>query len=145
MSPQERASVVGVITNLSLNAAVILRLWYLFDRGALTGEDAASVWARTIVWTLPAAIALTIGLSCAFAVAARERFRFSLADERDRKFQFRGMAITLVGMGIGYMAMLVGLAIGWPTVVCLTILYAAIALGDLLGNVVRLASYRIGT
>jgi len=65
-------------------------------------------------------------------------------DERDRKFQLRGMGTTLVGAAMGYVAMIVTLAFGGDTVIGLTIMYASIALGDLVGNIVRIASYRIG-
>ncbi len=144
MSSQERASVVAIITSLLLNAYVIVRLVQLFGAGALSGEDAAMVWARAVVWVIPAAIALTIVLNCLFAMASKDRNLRNIVDERDRLFQVRGLSVTLITIGIGYMTMIVMLAAGWTVVVGLTVLYASCAVGDFVGNIVRIASYRIG-
>jgi len=144
MSNQERASIVGIITCLLLNAYVIIRLVQLFGAGALSGENATMVWARAIVWVLPAAIVLTIVLNWVLTMASEDRYQRNMVDERDRQFQLRGLYITLITMGIGFMTMIVVLATGWTAVAGLTLLYASCALGDLLGNAVRLGSYRIG-
>ncbi len=144
MSHQERASIVAIITSLLLNAYVVVRLVQFFEAGALSGEDAPMVWARAIVWVIPAAIVLTIVLNCLFTIASKDRTPKNIVDERDRQFKLRGLYITLVSIGLGYMAMIVALATGWTAVAGLILLHASCALGDLLGNVVRLASYRIG-
>jgi len=144
MSSQERASVVAIITTLLLNTYVIVRLVQLFGSGALSGEDAPMVWARAVVWVIPAAIVLTIVLNCLFAMASKDRNQKNIVDERDRQFQLRGLYITLISIGIGFMTMIVVLAFGWTAVAGLTLLYAFCAAGDLLGNAVRLGSYRIG-
>lgn len=144
MSSQERASVVAIITSLLLNSYVIVRLVQLFGAGALSGEDAPMVWARAVVWVIPAAIALTIILNCLFAMASKDRNQKNIVDERDRQFQLRGLYITLISIGIGFMTMIVALAFGWSAVAGLTLLFASCAAGDLIGNAVRLGSYRIG-
>lgn len=144
MTSQERASIVAIITSLLLNAYVIVALVRLFGAGALTGEHAPMVWARAIVWVIPAAIGLTIILNWLLAVASKDRNQRNVVDERDRQFQLRGLCITLVSVGIGYMTMIVLLATGWSAVAGLTLLYAFCAVGDILGNVVRLGSYRVG-
>lgn len=144
MSSQERASIVAIITSLLLNAYVIVTLVRLFGAGALSGEHAPMVWAQAIVWVIPAAIGLTIVLNWLLAMASKDRNQRNVVDERDRQFQLRGLYITLISIGIGYMTMIVVLATGWSAVAGLTLLYAFCAVGDLLGNVVRLGSYRIG-
>jgi len=144
MSSQERASIVAIITCLLLNTYVIFKLVQLFGAEALSGEDAPMVWARAVVWVIPAAIVLTIVLNCLFSMASKDRNQKNIVDERDRLFQLRGLYITLISIGLGFMTMIVVLATGWTAVAGLTLLYASCAVGDLLGNVVRLASYRIG-
>ncbi|MHC4880879.1 MAG: hypothetical protein ACYTGL_30885 [Planctomycetota bacterium] len=144
MSHQERASIVAIVTNLLLNLYVIVRVGKLFSTGALSGDDAVMVWAQTIVWIIPAAIALTIVLNHVIAFAARDQDLKKTVDERDRQFQLRGMGVLLMSVGLGFMTMIVLLATGWTAVAGLTLLYFSIAVGDLLGSVVRLASYRIG-
>ena len=106
-------------------------------------RDAVLVWARSVVWVIPAAVALTIVLNI-FSKMFSKDHESVVADERDRKFQLRGMATTIVFVGLGYMVMLTGLAIGWPTLLALNILFFSAALGDLMGNIVRLYSYKLG-
>ena len=144
MSSQERASIVAIIISVLLNAYVIVRLVQLFEAGTLSGEDGPMLWAQAIVWVIPAAIVLTIVLNCLFAMVSKDRSPKNIIDERDRQFQLRAFHITLISIGIGFMTMIVVLAFGWTAVAGLTLLYASCAAGDLLGNAVRLGSYRIG-
>lgn len=144
MSREERSSVIGIITGLLVNAYIVIRLAQLYQQGALSGNDAVTTWAQTVVWVIPAAIIITIVLHITFAMTDSERALNNIVDERDRKFQLRGMGTTLVGAAIGYVAMIVTLAFEGDIVVGLTIMYGSIALGDLFGNIVRIASYRIG-
>ena len=143
MSNQERATVVALITNLLVNTYAIVRVSQLYTGGALVAEDAVMVWAQAVVWVIPAAILLTIVLNIAFRMADKERGP-QVVDERDQKFRLRGMVAMIVFVCLGYTAMLTTLAIGWPTILALNILFFATAFGDLVGNVVRLGSYRIG-
>tara|TARA_E500000318_G_scaffold102269_1_gene106444 strand:+ start:413 stop:910 length:498 start_codon:yes stop_codon:yes gene_type:complete len=144
MSHQERASVVAIAICLLLNGYISVRLWDLFETGALSGENAPMVWARAIVWVVPAAIALTVLSNIGFAIVTRGRKQKINTDERDHLYRSRGMCITLFVFAFGFVGMLIGLATGWSVVIALTLLYAAAALGDLAGQCVRLASYRIG-
>ena len=144
MSHQERASVVAIAIGLLLNGYVSVRLWQLFETGALSGENAPMVWARAIVWVVPAAIVLTIVSNIIFAILTKGRTQKTNTDERDHLYRSRGMCVTLVIFALGFIAMLFGLAAGWPVVTGLTLVYASAALGDLLGQCTRLASYRIG-
>ena len=144
MSKEERANIVALVTGILLNTFVVIRLVQLFGSGALSGEDATMIWARAIVWVIPAAIVLTIIFNVLLAFAFRDREDKNVVDERDRKFQIRGLSVLLVSLGLGYIAMIVVFAIGWPAVAGLTLLYASCAAGDLIGNTVRFASYRLG-
>ncbi|MEM8875624.1 MAG: hypothetical protein AAGD32_15365 [Planctomycetota bacterium] len=143
MSNQERVTVVAILTNLLVNGYAVVRVGQLYADGALAGDEAVTVWARAVVWVIPAAIGLTILLNVLFAMADRERQNNNVIDERDRQFQLRGMGVTLVVVCLGYVAMLGGLAFGWATIVVLNVLFFSFAAGDLLGNAVRLASYRV--
>lgn len=144
MSREERSSVIGIITGLLVNAYIVIRLTQMFHQGAFSGDNAVTIWAQTVVWAIPAAIVMTIVLHTTFTMTDSERAQSNIIDERDRKFQLRGMGTTLVGAAIGYVAMIVTLAFEGDTVIGLTIMYGSIALGDMLGNIVRIASYRIG-
>ncbi|MEQ9460995.1 MAG: hypothetical protein RIG82_08595 [Phycisphaeraceae bacterium] len=143
MSHQERASIVAIITNLLVNGYAAVRVGQLYDAGALSSEDALMVWAQAVIWVIPLAIGLTIVLNILFTMAEKGADKAMVVDERDRQFQLRGIFVTLVVVGLGYITMLAGFAIGWTAIIGLNLLFFTFALGDLLGNTVRLASYRI--
>lgn len=143
MSSQERSTIIALITTVLVNTYAIVRVIQLYKAGALEGEDAVMVWAQAVVWVIPAAILLTIFLNIVTWVLDKDRGP-NVTDERDQKFRLRGMVALVVFICLGYMVMLAGLAIGWPTILALNILFFTIAFGDLVGNVVRLASYRFG-
>ncbi len=144
LSYQERASIVAIVIGLMLNGYISVRLWQLFESGALSDANAPMVWARTIVWIVPAAIVLTIVSNILFAIVTKDRKQKAITDERDHLFMHRGMCVTLIVIGLGFTGMLIGLSVGWPVVYGLTLMYASAALGDLLGQCTRLVNYRIG-
>ena len=143
MSHHQRATIVALLTNLLVNGYAIASVGRLHLAGALSGDDAVRVWAQAVVWVIPAAILSTIVLTLLFQAVEKERGP-RVMDERDRLFRLRGVFVFLVFVGVGYTAMLTTLAIGWPTVAALNLLFFATASGDLVGNVTRLASYRMG-
>ena len=145
MCNQERASVIAIITSLLTNGFILTRYLQLSSAGALTGPDATMIWARVVLWMIPAAIVLTIVLNVLFSISMRERLLDSTADERDRLFQLRGMHVMAVVFGIGFVGAMAGLASGWVPLTGFIVIWIGAALGDLSGNVVRIASYRLGS
>ncbi len=144
MSYQERASLVAILTSVVVNTFVIARMLQLRAEGAFAGDDAIAVWATVLAWAFPAAIGATILFTVLFRIAERGREEPRIVDERDRRFQVRGLSVTFGAIVVGYMTMIFGLAFGWQAIIGLSVLYASLAIGDLLGNAVRFASYRIG-
>lgn len=148
MSHEQRNIYVAILTSLLVNGYVILRLRGLSASGAFDGPDALQIWARAVLWVIPAAIVLTIVLTIlaniVFAIAAREANPDFTVDERDRLFQTRGMIATMVVVSIGFIASIIALAFGWQALTVFTLIYFSFAAGDLIGNLTRLVSYRIG-
>jgi len=145
MCHQERASIVAVVTSLLVNGYVIAGHLELSRAGALSGPDATMLWARMMLWAIPAAIGLTILLNVLFALATKDRVLGSTVDERDRLFELRGRSTTLIVFGLGFVAAMGGLALGWMPLTGIIAFWASAALADLVGNLVRVASYRISS
>lgn len=145
MPQQERASIIAVVTNLLVNGWVLVRLSHLHRGGALSGDDAVAVWATTVLWAVPANIVVTVVLTVLAALALRGEDGGSIVDERDRLFRLRGMSMTSVVFGVGFTGSVVGLAFGWPAVGGLFAIYLTCAVADLVGQLVRLVSYRLGS
>ena len=144
ISHQERASIVSIATNLLMNGYVIFSHLDLSGAGALDGADATEVWAKMVLWVIPIAIGLTIALNVLFALAVKERISGAPVDERDRVFRLRGLTATTIVIGLGFIASLGGLALGWAPLHGIMAFYVSATLSDLVGNVVRVVSYRLG-
>ncbi|MFT4646820.1 MAG: hypothetical protein ACI9X4_000023 [Glaciecola sp.] len=140
---QERASIVAVVTNLLMNGYVLFGHLGLSGDGALDGADATMLWAKMVVWAIPGFIGLTIVLNVVFALASKGRVSGSTMDERDRMFRLRGMSATTIIFGLGFVASLVGLSLGWKPLNGIILIYVSATVGDLIGNLVRLAGYRL--
>lgn len=149
MSHEERNNIVAIVVSLITNTYVLIRLRGLWADGAFDGPDALMFWARAVLWVVPIAIVgtivLTILANILFAIATRDESPDFTVDERDRMFQMRGMAVTMVVASFGFLGCLVALAVGWEALIVFTLLYVAFAAGDLIGNLVKFVSYRIGT
>ncbi len=141
---QERASIVSVLTNLLMNSYVLHGHLGLSSAGSLDGEDATMLWAKMVVWVIPVAIALTVVLNVIFAMATGERISKATTDERDRMFQLRGMTATTIIFGLGFIGALVGLSTGWAPLTGIIAIYISATVGDLVGNMIRFAGYRLG-
>ena len=149
MSHEERNNIVAIFVNLVTNLYILTRLRGMWASGAFDGPNALMIWARTVLWVVPIAIVATIVLTILanilFAIATMDENPDFTVDERDRMFQVRGMAVTMVVASFGFIGCLVALAFGWEAIVVFTLLYIAFSAGDLIGNLVKLVSYRIAS
>ena len=143
MCPQERSSLISMVASLLVNAVILVRLQELAATGALEGPDAPAVWAKVVVWALPAMIGLVLALHIGFKLLTDREGKSVASDERDRLFQVRGMIVTIVVFSLGWVATMIGLANGWTPLVGFLVVYYAAVSGDLLGNAARLVWYRM--
>lgn len=148
MSYEERNTLVGIIVNLITTSYMIMRLRQLRASGALEAPDAVQVWAQAFLWVVPIAIGATIALvilfNIVFAIATRDENPDFTVDERDKVFQMRGMATTMIVASFGFLGAMIGLALGWAPVTGLIVIYFSYAAGDMAGNLFKLFNYRVG-
>ena len=99
-----------------------------------------------MVWVIPVGIAvvivLTIGFNILYAIATNNPDPSFLTDERDHAIQGFGMKVTLIVASIGFMGMVIALALGTPILTALIGLWFAFSAGSLLGDLGKLARYR---
>lgn len=148
MPHQERNTWVSFLLGLGINAYVIVRLRDMYAAGALDGPDGAQVFGSMIIWVIVAAIILTIGatilFSILYAIATREDDGDLVTDERDHVFENRSMGATMLVAMVGFVGAFAALAYGVRPVDVFVMLYFALALASIAGDLVRLASYRAG-
>ena len=149
MNSEERNVWVALVSSLIVNAYFANRIWGMFQDGTATAPDGLQVWARTILWVIPAAIIATIALAVFAAIlqamlTGDERVIF-LKDERDRQFELWGLGATMLFMVFGFFGSMICLALGTSAFVAFNLVYLTFFLGDLAGNLVKLGLYRCGS
>lgn len=146
MNSEERNVWVALVSSLIVNAYFAWAIWGMFHDGTATAPDGLQIWARTILWVVPAAIVATILLTVLAAilqsiVTGEERVIF-LKDERDRQFELWGLGATMLFMVFGFFGSMIGLAFGLSAFVAFNLVYLTFFLGDMAGNLVKLGCYR---
>ena len=148
MNSEERNIWVALVSSLIVNSYFLRRIWTMFHDGTSTAPDGLQIWAQTMLWVVPAAILMTIGLTIVAAilqamVTGDEKVVF-LKDERDRKFELFGLGATMALMVAGFLGSMVALAFGQSGFLAFTLIYLTFFLGDLAGNLVKIGLYRCG-
>lgn len=146
MSHEERNTVAALLAAILINLYVIVKLSRMFDDGRLLGEDAVQVWAKAMLWVIPIGIAaviiITIGFNIIYAIATNNQSPSFLVDERDHAIQGFGMRVTMVAVSIGFILMVVALAMGTEILTALIGLWFAFAIGSFVGDLAKLMRYR---
>ncbi|MEO8242083.1 MAG: hypothetical protein ABI832_07190 [bacterium] len=146
MNSEERNTWVALISSLIVNAWFYRQIWIMFHNGTSLAPDGLQIWARTVIWVIPVSIIVTIVLtilaSMLYAVVTGERAAAFMKDERDRQFQLWGLGVTMIVCVAGFLAAMTSLALGTSGFVAFTLIYFGFSLGDLAGNLLKLALYR---
>ena len=120
----------------------------MFEDGRLSGDDAIMIWARAMLWVIPVGIALVIAATILFnigyAIATNNENPSFLVDERDHAISGFGMKVTMVLTSIGFIGMVVALALGVDTLTALIGMWFAFAAGSFIGDLAKIVRYRRG-
>lgn len=146
MTHEERNTVVAIFVNLTVNAWILLRLRGQYDDGLLTAPDGLAVFAKSVLLAIPASIVATIVgvilFNILFAIVTREENPDFTVDERDQMYKVRGLTATMITASVGFIVAMGALAFGYSALTVFLLVYLSYALGDLIGNVIKLISYR---
>ena len=144
MSQEEKNTIVSIIVNLIVNGLLAVKLFGLWSDGTLLGPDGVTIWAKSTLWamatTIIATIVLVILISIIVAIITGDKdFR---TDERDKLFSNRGNMFVMVAGGFGFVVAIIMMAMGFAPVFGFMFVFYAYAIGDLIGNLHKFASYR---
>jgi hypothetical protein len=146
MNSEERNIWAALISGLMVNAYFFHRLWTMFHDGASLAPDGLQIWARMIIWAIPASIVATITLTILLSIGAGivtgEKPGPAIKDERDRLFQLWGLGVTMAATVVGFITAVGLLALGQSGFLAFTCVYLGCALGDMAGNALKLLLYR---
>ncbi|MFN4101264.1 MAG: hypothetical protein ACK4GT_15950 [Pararhodobacter sp.] len=105
MSFSERTIIAELVCSLLV---IALFVWLIADshaRGVFEGPDGLTVWARQVLWMIPAGIGVSILLSVILAVLCHATTRAAfenLVDERDRLITAFSWKVTLIMISAGF-------------------------------------------
>ena len=146
MTHEERNTVVAIFVNLTVNAWILLRLKGQYDAGLLTAPDGLATFAKSVLMAIPASIVATIVgvilFNILFAIVTRDENPDFTVDERDHMYKVRGLTATMITASVGFIVAMGALAFGYSALPVFLLVYLSYALGDLIGNVIKLISYR---
>ena len=151
MSHEEKNTILQIIIGISINIWLILEIRQLYSNGWMDGPAAIQTWAETVFWiiviSIVAGIFLTIVSTVIFSVIEKiicgEADYNFIMDERDKAIASTGDKITLSIIGAGFVILILGLKFGYESIDCLILLMFCFSFGSLLGDITKLASYRM--
>jgi hypothetical protein len=148
MNSEERQTWINLISGLVINGWFYSRIWAMFHDGTSTAPDALQIWARTVIWVIPASIgsiiALTILVTVAQAIIAGGKPPAFLKDERDTKFEMWGMGMMMLFAVAGFLGAMGALALGYSGFIAFNLIYIGFSLGDVAASLLKLTLYRTG-
>ena len=151
MSHEEKNTILQIIIGISINIWLILEIRQLYSNGWMDGPAAIQTWAETVFWiiviSIVAGIVLTVVGTVIFSVnekiiCGEADYNF-IMDERDKAIASTGDKITLSIIGAGFVILISGLKFGYEIIDCLILLMFCFSFGGLLGEIAKLARYRM--
>jgi len=162
MSYQEKRTIVSVVTGILLLAAYCI---YAFASEGLAGAEGAKPWAVTMLIFIGIGAAATIVIQIVFhillsvSIAVKKQIREGkvddkevekeiksemVEDERDKLIGLRSTKVAFTVSGVGFVAALVSLVLGFSVPVMLNILFLSFMAGAIIEGFVQMHYYRKG-
>jgi hypothetical protein len=164
MSYQEKRTIVSIISGALVLIAYCIYAFGRYQSGAVDAID-LKFWAGTILTFVGIGIAASIVIQIVFhilmsiAIAVKKKMHDEqcddkeieksiglemIEDEMDKLIELKSMRVGFFFAGIGFIAALVSLVLGYSAAVMLNILFLSFSGGSLLEGVVQLYFYRRG-
>ena len=162
MSYQEKKTIVSVATGILILAAYCI---YAFGGAVMAAADGLKAWAVTILIFIGIGVVASIVIQIVFhillsiSIAVRKKIqdgevddkeversieREMVEDEMDKLIGLKSMRVACVIAGIGFIAALVSLVLGFSPAVMLNILFISFSAGAIIEGITQLYYYRKG-
>lgn len=164
MSYQEKKTFVSLVTGLLILAAYCIYAIGKVQAGVAAPDD-LKFWATTILIFIGIGVVAMIVVLIVFhlllsiMMAITEQVRNGkcddkeverkielemVEDEMDKLIELKSTKIGFAIVGIGFVAALGSLALGWPAAVMLNILFGSFAIGSMIEGFAQIHFYRTG-
>jgi hypothetical protein len=164
MSYQEKKTITSMASGFVLMGVYALHAWGMYQAGEAPADN-PTLWAGIMLRYIGIGIIITITLQILFhillsiGIAVREKIsdesrddkeieniikQEMVEDERDKLIELKSLRAGFILAGIGFIASLVSLVLGYPVAVMLNILFFSFFTGSFLEGLVQFYYYRRG-
>ena len=148
MSYLQRNIFASIISTLLVFGIYYAWLFQMVQDGRFDGANGTSLLGQSVLLLIVAAIIVTIIatiiFNILFSIATNDLKPSTVVDERDRLIELRGMRISEIVTGGGFMLAMVALALGQAPFLAFNIIVLAFALASVTSGVLKLFLYRSG-
>ena len=148
MSFEERNTFTYLFISLLVALLFGSRIYDGTLSGTFDGPEGLKVWARTLLWYIPAAIALTIAavilVSIVYGMVTGDHDMSTDEDERDKSIGLRGARVTVFFLSLGWILCIISLALGWTALAALNLMLFFGWFADFAANLFKIYRYRRG-
>ena len=147
MSSQEKNLYAVIISTIIVSCIYAFMLFGLYQDGLFDSENASTLVGKYILLFIVAnALAgfITKLLFTAIYAMVTKECETEPLDERDKLIELHGMQLSYAVCGGCIILSFLSLYLGWPSWLVFNLLCYSIVVGELVGNVFKLAQYRRG-
>lgn len=148
MTYQQRLAVAQILSTGLVFLVYAVHVSGHLSAGDFDGAEGAQLMGRAVLVFIAASVVVNIVVAILFsighAIVTGDEDPEFVSDERDRQFEARGDKINMVIGGIGLVAGMAALALGWALFWVIHLIVAGQVLGSIAGNGWRLRLYARG-
>jgi hypothetical protein len=148
LSIQEKSLIVSLATSTLVYVGFGIAVWSRFRAGTYDTDGVLIFWSRAILILIGLYILFyiigQILLSIVNTVITAEEEYAGFDDERDKRFELLSTRNSSAVFGVGFLVAMVALAIGRPAETMFVIMFLAMMIGAIVGDVTKLVLYRRG-
>lgn len=148
MSFQEKTIIASALAILIVLAIFYPRVQASYSLGEFNGPEGLMLLGKTGLYFIGASIianiTLIILLTILQAILTGGEKPNELVDERDKIIERRGMQIFGIVSGMGIIAAMVALTVGYAAVPVFFIIILGFALAEFISSIAKLAMFRLG-
>ncbi len=148
LSLQEKSVLVSLITSTLVYVIFGIVVWNRFQAGTFDTDEVLIFWSRAILILIGLYILFYIITQVLFqivnAILNRDEEATGLEDERDKLFELYSTRNSSAVFGVGFLIAMVALAVGRPAETMFIIMFVAMMIGAIVGDVTKLLLYHRG-
>lgn len=142
MAIQEKRIYVSLISTF---LAFAYYYTIMFEVNHVLPEEVNGLIGKNILIFITVSIALNIALQIVLSLLNPNGFKdCQVTDERDKMIELKGMQVSFAVFGVGFMSTMFMLTYDYSMFIVFNGILLSFALGDIIGNIIKIITYRRG-